>query len=170
MACIKSCPSRNLQKFKFPAKLDKAREQQIISLIFESMVKCPELVRPEIFRSEDLGPLQKEFLLEHFLVLDGFHQAHAGEGFVIDDSAEFLGVLNLADHIQLNLLDTHQENEKSWNKLVKIEAYLGKTLDFAFHPRFGFLTARPRHSGTALNVTLYLHFPAVIHTGNSQSL
>jgi protein arginine kinase len=162
--------SRNLQKYKFPSKLDKAREQQIISLIFESLSNCAELSKPELFRSEDIGPLQKEFLLEHFLIPNGFYQAHAGEGFVIDESAEFLAVLNLHDHIQLNLLDTQQEIEKSWNKLVKIEGHMGKTLDFAFHPRFGFLTADPRRSGTALTLALYLHIPAVIHTGELAEL
>lgn len=162
--------ARNLQKYKFPAKLDKVREQQILSLIFESLNKCSELSKPELFRSEVVSPLQKEFLLEHFLVQDGFHQAHAGEGFVIDETAEFLAVLNLSDHIQLNMLDTQQEIEKLWNKLAKIEGHLSKTLDFAFHPRFGFLTANPRHAGTALNVTLYLHIPAIIHTGELAEL
>lgn len=162
--------SRNLQKYKFPAKLDKPREQQILNLIFESLSKCPELSKPELFRSEEINPLQKEFLFEHFLVTDGFYQAHAGEGFVIDETSEFLGVLNLNDHLQLNLLDTQQEIEKSWNKLAKIEGHLQKTLDFAFHPRFGFLTADPRHSGTALTISLYLHIPAVIHTGELPEL
>jgi protein arginine kinase len=162
--------TRNLQKYKFPSKLDKAREAQVVSLIYESLGKCPELKKPTLYRSEEIGPLQKEFLLEHFLVTNGFHQAHAGEGFVIDETAEFLAVLNLTDHLQLNLLDTQQEIEKSWNKLGKIEGFLGKTLDFAFNPRFGFLTADPRRSGTALTITLYLHIPAVIHTGELAEL
>jgi protein arginine kinase len=162
--------ARNLQKFKYPSKLDKAREQQVISLIYESLSKCPDLLKPELFRSEDLGPLQKEFLLEHYLITDGFHQAHAGEGFVTDASGEFLAVLNLMDHLQLNLIDMQQEIEKSWNRLIKIEGHLGKTLDFAFHPKFGFLTADPRHAGTALTVTLYLHIPAIIHTGELAEL
>ena len=162
--------SRNLQRFKFCSKLDKAREQQIISLIFENLSTSSELKKPELYRSEDIDPLQKEFLLEHFLVQNDFHHAHAGEGFAVDESGEFLGVFNLQDHLQLNLLDTQQEIEKSWNKLVKIEAHLGKTLDFAFHPRFGFLTADPRNCGTALKTTLFLHIPAVIHTGELAEL
>lgn len=162
--------SRNLQKYTFPAKLDKTREAQLLNLIFESLDNCPELDKPELFRSEEVNPIQKEFLYEHFLVADGFYKAHAGEGFVIDSSAEFLGVFNLTDHIQLNILDTNQEIEKSWNKLARIEAHMGKTLDFAFHPRFGFLTADPRASGTALTISLYLHIPAVIHMGELPEL
>lgn len=162
--------SRNLSKFKFPSKLDKTREQQIISLIYERLKNAPGLSKPELFRSEDLNPLQKEFLLEHFLIPNGFHQAHAGEGFVVDENGEFLAVLNLRDHLQLNMLDTQQELEKSWNQLVKLEGYLSKTLDFAFQPRFGFLTADPRQAGTGLAITLYLHIPAVIHTGELAEL
>jgi protein arginine kinase len=162
--------TRNLQKFKFPHKLDKTREHQVLSLIQESLTKCPELQKAELFHSEDINPLQKEFLLEHFLITDGFYQAHSGEGFVIDTSGEFLGVLNITDHLQLNLLDTQQEIEKSWNKLAKIEGHLSKTLDFAFHPRFGFLSSNPRLAGTALIISLYLHIPATIHMGELPEL
>jgi protein arginine kinase len=169
MASILSL-ARNLQKYKFPSKLDKAREQQIVSLIYESLNKCPELLKPQLFHSEEIGPLQKEFLLEHFLVTDDLYKAHSGEGFVIDETGNFLAVLNLNDHMQINLLDTQQDIEKSWNKLVKIEGHTGKTLDFAFLPRFGFLTADPRMTGTAFTITLYLHVPAIIHTGELAEL
>lgn len=162
--------TRNLQKFKFPHKLDKTREVQVLSLIQENLMKSPELDKPQLFRSEEIGPLEKEFLLEHFMVTESFHQAHAGEGFVIEETGEFLGVINVSDHLQLNLLDTQQEIEKSWNKLAKIEGHLSKTLDFAFHPRFGFLSSNPRVAGTALTISLFLHIPAIIHTGELAEL
>ncbi|MFZ0564828.1 MAG: protein arginine kinase [Chlamydiales bacterium] len=162
--------SRNLAKYKFPAKLDSSRGQQIISAIYDELRTCPELSNPQLFRSEEINPVQKEFLLEHFLIGDGFHRAHMGEGFVVDDNGDFLSVINLNDHLQLHLLDTRQEIEKSWNRLVKIEGYLEKKLDFAFNPRFGFLTADPHQAGTGLVVTLYLHIPAVIHTGELPEL
>lgn len=161
---------RNLGKYKYPAKLDKEREQQIVSLIYDSFKDAPQFNGPSLFRSEEMSPLQKEFLLEHFLVLDGFHKAHAGEGFILDENGEFLAVVNLQDHLQLNMIDTQQELEKSWNRLVKIEGHLGKSLDFAFQPRFGFLTADPRHAGTGLVITLFLHIPAVIHMGELSEL
>ncbi|NGX60614.1 MAG: Protein-arginine kinase [Chlamydiae bacterium] len=162
--------SRNLRKFKFPTKLDKEREKQVVSLLFDSLKTAPELENPTLFQSEGIGPLQKDFLLEHFLIRDGIHQAHAGEGFVIDDQANFLGILNLEDHLQLHLLDTQQEIEKCWNKLVKIEGHMGKTLDFAFSSRFGFLTSNPQNVGTGLKISLYLHVPAIIHTGELSEL
>ncbi|MCH9626792.1 MAG: Protein-arginine kinase [Chlamydiales bacterium] len=162
--------SRNLSKFKFPAKLDKTREEQILSLIWEGAKEAPQLIHPTLHRSEEIGPLQKEFLLEHFLILDAFHQGHVGGGFIVDEEANFLGVVNQQDHLQMHFIDTQQEIEKSWNHLVKLEGHLGKSLDFAFTPRFGFLTADPAHSGTGLVVSLFLHIPAVIHTGELSEL
>lgn len=161
---------RNISKFKFPPKLDKERGEQIVSLIYEGLKPCPELKDPLLFRAKEIGPIEKEFLLEHFLVIDQFHMGHAGEGFIIDQTGEFLGVINLQNHLQLQLLDTEQEIEGAWNRLVKIEDHLAKTIDFAFHPKFGFLTSDPARSGTALFITLFLHIPAIIHTGELAEL
>lgn len=156
---------RNLEKFKFPNKLDDIRKQQVISLVKNGLEKCPELKNPQLFRAEETSPLEKEFLLEQYLSTESFHQAHGGEGFVIDDSGEFLAVINLQNHLELELIDTQQELEKTWNRLVKIETFLGNSLDYAYNSRFGFLTVNPLQSGTALLVNLYLHIPAIIHTG-----
>jgi protein arginine kinase len=162
--------NRNISKFKFPTKLDKERQQQVISLIYEGLKKCAELKNPVLFRSEEIGPLEKEFLLEHFLISDGFYQAHGGEGFLIDETGCFLGVINVRNHLQLELLDTEQEIEKTWNRLIKIEECVGKSVDFAFNPRFGFLTSSPSESGTGLSITLFLHIPGIIHSGELPEL
>ncbi len=162
--------SRNLSKFKFPNKLDKDKEQQIITLLYDSLKESPEINHPLLYHSEKMTPLQKEFLLEHFMILDNFYQAHGGEGFVFDDSGEFLAVFNLQDHIQLNMIDMQQDIEKTWNRLARIETYMGRSNDFAYHPRFGFLTSNPRQAGTGLSIALYLHIPAIIQTGELAEL
>ena len=162
--------SRNIAKFQFPAKLDKTRQEQVISLIFEGLKSSQHIKTPSLFPSEQLGPLEKEFLLEHFLNTHDFYKAHAGEGFVIDQTAHFLGVINLQNHLQINVIDTNQEIEKSWNHLIKIEGDLAKRIDFAFNPRFGFLTADPKDCGTGLSIQLFLHIPAIIHSGELAEL
>ncbi|MCP5469568.1 MAG: protein arginine kinase [Chlamydiales bacterium] len=162
--------SRNLSKFKFPSKLDKGRQEQILSLSHDAIKSCPHLNEPKLFRAEGLSILEKEFLLEHFLTSDEFYQAHGNEGFVVDKNSNFLAVVNLRNHLQLRIVDTQQEIEKAWNHLVKIEGHLSKSLDFAFNTQFGFLTANPRNCGTSLNVSLYLHIPATIHMGELPEL
>jgi len=161
---------RNLSNFSFPPKLDLHRQEQVVSLISEGVLNCPELKSPKLFKSKEIGPIEKEFLLEHFLALDGFHQAHGGEGFIIDETGKFLAVVNIGNHLQVELIDTTQEIEKAWGKLIKIENSLGKSVDYAYNSRFGFLTSNPAYSGTGLLIRLILHIPAIIHSGELAEL
>lgn len=162
--------SRNFANFNFPPKLEKAKQEQLISVVFDAMKNSPEVESPIFLKAEEVGPLEKEFLLEHFLAQNGFHHAHGGEAFIIDKTGKFLGVVNILNHLQLQLTDTDQEIEKCWNRLIKIESHIGKSIDYAFNSRFGFLNANPARSGTGLVIALFLHIPAIIHMGDLPEL
>lgn len=155
--------SRNLEKFKFPSTLPSDGRKQIVSVISRELLQSPQLKHPSLLKSEDCSPVDKEFLFEHFLTTQSFYQAHSGEAFVIDESGEFVGILNLPDHLELFLSNTEGELEDALSRLVKIDVDLGKKLSFASSPRFGFLTANPAHCGTGLVVQAFLQLPALIH-------
>lgn len=155
---------RNLEKFNFPAKLAIDKRKQIISLLTRDLLASKQLKQPKLFRAEDMSPTEKELLVEHFLSSQGFHQAYVGEAFVLDETGEFLAVLNLKDHILLEWIDSSEDLEKAWDHLLKIELELTKSVNFAFSSKFGFLTSDPAHSGTGLIVNVFLHLPALIYT------
>lgn len=115
--------------------------------------------------SETLSPLDKEFLFEHFFCADSFQNAGKGQAFVIDPTANFLAQLNIYDHLHLQCIDNQGAWEQSWQVLSKLEGALSTTLDFAYCPKFGYLTADPSRSGTALTASAYLHLPALNRTG-----
>jgi protein arginine kinase len=154
---------RNLEKFKFPAKLSTDKRKQIISLLARDLLASDQLKQPKLFRAEDMPPVEKEFLVEHFLSSQGFHQAYVGEAFVLDTTGEFLAVLNLKDHLLLQWIDPREELETTWDRLVNIELSLNKSVNFAFSSKFGFLTSDPMLCGTGLSVTIFLHLPVLLH-------
>lgn len=164
---------RNIEKFKFPGKLDNDRKKQIMSLICKELLKDSKTtldaihqgINPFLVKAEDIGALEKEFLMEHFLKTDNFNQTSVGEGFILDASGEFLATLNMLDHIHLHLIDCKGELENAWNRLVKIETLLGKGMNYSFIPKFGFLTADPTQCGTGLVVTAYLQLAALVQLG-----
>lgn len=161
---------RNLEKFKFAAKLTMDRQKQIISLIDKELLSIKDVKAPSLIKAEDLVPLEKEYLLEHFLLFHSFQQAHSGEAFIVDESGEFFVGLNLKDHIHLQLIDCGEDLENTWNRLVKIETELGKSINFSFSPKFGFLTADPTECGTGFIASVFLHLPALIHLGGLKEI
>lgn len=155
---------RNVEKFKFPGKLSSDRKNQIINLVSKDLLETEGLINPYLAKGENLSNNEKEFLVEHFLSSQNLTQANIGEGFILDESGEFIISLNMRDHIHLQLIDCKGELESSWGRLVKIETTLGKNLNYSFLSKFGFLTADPTQCGTALIVSVYLQVPGLIHS------
>jgi protein arginine kinase len=115
--------------------------------------------------ADKLSPLDKEFIFEHFLCLESFQNADKGQGFCLDETGHFFAQINLKNHLQLQLIDTSPDLLTAWSQLAKLETEIGKTLDYAFSPMFGYLTSDPTLCGTALQAFLFLHVPALHHTG-----
>lgn len=155
---------RNIDKFKFPGKLEADRRKQVVSLISGHLASNPKLADCHFVKAEDIGFLEKEFLSEHFFSRSSFNQAQAGEGFVVDPKGGFIATLNLQDHIQLEFIDTKGEMEQAWSLLMGIETELGKLINYAYLPKFGFLTADPTLCGTGLLVNAYVQVPGLVHT------
>lgn len=156
---------RNIEKFNFPSKLEEARRKQIVSLVSKTVDEKKLVQGPHLFRAEEMDPLEKEFLVEHFLSSQSFHHAHGGEAFIIDDKGEILIAINVRDHVQIQRIDTEGHLEDTWNSLVKLETDLGQSIHYAFSPKFGFLTADPAQCGTAFYCQVFLQLAGLSSTG-----
>jgi protein arginine kinase len=159
---------RNLAKFNFPSKMDERQAEQILKLLKEQLLKSSFLQAPLCFDAPNVSALDKEFLYEHFLCLENLQNTLAGQGFVIDASGLFFAELNIQNHLQMQLTDRQGSWETVWNRLSQLETEVGTAIDFAFSPKFGYLTAEPSLCGTGLIVQAYLHLPALIHMGQLQ--
>ena len=155
---------RNIEKFKFPTTLDVERKKQIIQLVGKEQLSLEQLVKPTLLKAEELSAFEKEYLMEHFLTMDTFQHTGNGEAFLIDETCETMTIFNNRDHLFFYQIDIKGDLENAWNKLIKIETALGKQFSYAFSPKFGFLTSDPSKCGTALQITIYLQLPALIHS------
>ena len=153
---------RNLENYSFPSKLTPSQSDELIETLKTSFLTVKELTNLALIPAELLSAQEKEFLCEHFLGQEGWQNAGKGQAFVMDSSAKFLALLNLQDHLLLQLIDCKGEWSAAWNTINKIEESLGKHLTYAFSPRFGYLTSDPKKSGIALFVVCYLHLPGLI--------
>jgi protein arginine kinase len=156
---------RNLNKYLFPSKMNESQFQQTFNILQDAALKTLILDKPVCLKAEELSALDKEYLFEHFLCMEGFQNTTTGQGFIVDSTSRFMAMLNIEDHLQLQLVDCKGAWENAWNTLNKTETTLGESLEYAFNPRFGYLASNPALSGTSFTVHVFLHLPALIHTG-----
>jgi protein arginine kinase len=161
---------RNIEKFHFPSKLDSEKKQAISTRLTEALLKIPELQNAKSFLAQELTPLERDYLFEHFLIFEQFHDTQKGQSFVIDGTGSLLCLINIQDHLVFHTVDSHEELEKSLSRLVSLEQSLEKSIPYAFSPHFGYLTSDTGLSGTGLTCSSYLHVPALIFKGELRKI
>lgn len=153
---------RNLKGFPFPSKMEEVHREQTLKLIQTALL--PHLNNPKIVTASTLSPHEKEFIFEHFLLQEGFEKFDEGHALIIDETASFLGLINIEDHLHLHFTASNISLKDLWKRAFDIERSLSKQLDFAFSKRFGYLTSDPSLCGTGLSVQAFLHLPSLIQT------
>lgn len=154
---------RNIEKFKFPIKLDDDRRRQIVALVNKELIGIEKPKTTSFFKAEDLSGLEKEYLVEHFLSNESFHSTGIGEAFMLDETGNLLLTLNMRNHLHFQVIETMGEIEGAWSELTKFETNLGKAMGYSFSQKFGFLTADPAQCGTALQATVFMQLSGLIH-------
>jgi protein arginine kinase len=79
-------------------------------------------------------------------------------------------MVNEEDHLRLQVLRSGLQLEEAWDEITRIDDQLESKLDWAFHPRFGYLTACPTNVGTGIRVSVMLHLPALKLTGEIEKV
>ena len=127
-------------------------------------------------RSEDV--LESEFLqrIEDATSLSDFDappanidKANFGDTNAIP-SHEISLTINEEDHLRLQLLAAGCPLDWMWQKISHIEDRLGDDLNFAYSPKWGYLSASPANVGTAMRVTVLLHLPALATLGRLDAI
>jgi len=79
-------------------------------------------------------------------------------------------MVNEEDHLRIQALRSGLQLEEAWEQINKVDDALEQKLDYAFHPRFGYLTACPTNVGTGIRVSVMLHLPALKLTGEIEKV
>ncbi|MBP7074591.1 MAG: hypothetical protein KBA81_04315 [Rhabdochlamydiaceae bacterium] len=161
---------RNFSLYKFPGKMTPAEMSGSLKTVFETIQKLPSLQPLVLFPAETLTPLDKELLFEHFQCSKGFQEMHEGHGFAFNTERRYLITINESNHLQIHQASQENDLVSAWTSLAAIDDAIGREHPYAFLPRFGFLTADPMLCGTALEARIFLHVPALHHTGKLKDL
>jgi protein arginine kinase len=70
-------------------------------------------------------------------------------------------MVNEEDHLRLQVMRSGMALRDAWHEIDQLDDALELRLSYAFHDRFGYLTACPTNVGTGLRASLMLHLPAL---------
>ncbi len=167
--------ARNLAGLPFVAQATRTDRRHILDLCRARLVGAGLAKQLMWLNLHDAPPIDRAVLAERHLiskqlargVLPGRDAApDEPRGVAISIPDERLSVMvNEEDHLRLQTIRTGLDLRGCFEQIDAADDSIEAGLDYAFHPRFGYLTACPTNVGTGARFSVMLHLPALRMTG-----
>jgi len=157
--------ARNLAGFKFLHRCSKAESTQILDKLKDVIISL-DLGDKVFYLSVDKAPtLDRHFLVERHLISRHHAFGKGPRGVVIAQKESFTAMINEEDHLRIQVLKGGLQLSECAEQINRIDDMIEQKVDYAFSPRYGYLTACPTNLGTGIRVSVMLHLPALKMTG-----
>ena len=162
--------ARNIAGHNFLSKCSRAQrtaiEQKVRGVVLDGEIAAGTFY----VDLADAPDIDRQLLVERHLISKPHANAEGARGVAVGDEESVSIMVNEEDHLRIQVLKSGLQLEEAWEQINKIDDVLEGQLDFAFHPRFGYLTACPTNVGTGIRVSVMLHLPALKLTGEIEKV
>ena len=156
--------ARNVEKVPFPNRASKDVLVEVLRAVEEVIPQLDYFKDATLYRMSDLDNIDKQFLVERHLMSHEHASNTEGKALLISKEEVLSVMINEEDHIRLQVMQSGFNLEETWKIINAIDDKLSKKLRFAFSSNWGYLTACPTNTGTAMRGSVMLHLPALVMT------
>ena len=158
--------ARNLNNYRFPQRMSVEEAEKLTQEVLNVMKNMPSDINYKFFRVNSLTAAERVAYVEQHLISPGLIQKPDHSSFLLRDDEKATIMINEEDHLRIQVLLSGLNFEEGWNMVNKIDDFLEESLDYAYDPRFGYLTACPTNVGTGLRASAMVHLPCLSITGS----
>ena len=162
--------ARNVKGFPFLSKSSRTQRQTLERNVREVILASnlsPQMLYVDL---ESAPQIDRDLLVERHLISKPHAAAEGSRGVAIGENESVSIMVNEEDHLRIQVLRSGLQLEGAFEEINRIDDCLEAQLDFAFHPRFGYLTACPTNVGNGIRVSVMLHLPALKLTGEIEKV
>ena len=154
--------ARNLKEFPFPHQATHKQREEVLACVQRVINGIPSLVGSLYLRLDTMDDLDKQFLVERHLISREHAQGSEPKAVVISDLEIFSIMINEEDHLRMQAVKSGFQLREAYALIENLDSQMEKKMNFAFHPRIGYLTACPTNVGTGMRASVMLHLPALV--------
>ena len=153
--------ARNLAGHHFVASAQRAERVDVL----EAARAClTERIDPKL-RWIDLNGLtatDRMLLVERHLISAQHAKGGEPRALALTVPDERLAVMvNEEDHLRMQVLRSGLAVSDAYEQIERVDDAVEEVVDYAYNPRFGYLTACPTNCGTGIRVSVMLHLPGL---------
>jgi protein arginine kinase len=156
--------ARNLAMRPFPNKARKKDLHEVLTVIQSVMAEIGYFKDSIFLKINELDNVDKQFLIERHLMSHEHAANPEGKALVVSREEVLSVMVNEEDHMRIQVMKSGLDLDETWKIADAIDDALSQKLDFAYSIHWGYLTACPTNTGTAMRGSVMLHLPALVMT------
>ena len=157
--------ARNLASYPFIMRASSSDSADIERTLREAILGIHGAEDLLYVNVELLATLDRQFLVERQLISREHAEGEGARGVAIDPKQQISLMINEEDHLRIQVMHSGLDLWGAWERVNAIDDLIEAKVPFAFHQRLGYLTACPTNVGTGMRVSVMLHLPALVMTG-----
>jgi len=159
--------ARNISKYKFPHMMTDKEANELVQDVSNSVANLNEA---KLLKLKDIDDITLNSLVERHLVSKEFISNINNRAAILNNDCTLSIMVNEEDHLRIQGFSSGSDIKQAYQKAKEAEEKIGETLKYAYHDKFGYLTACPTNVGTGIRVSVMLHLPALTKLGYMSKL
>jgi protein arginine kinase len=156
--------ARNLEAWTFPGKSAKKDLDAVLKAFGEAVNRVSALKGSTLFQMTEIDQVDRQMLVERHLMSHEHASNPEGKGLLVSPEEVVSIMVNEEDHLRIQVMRSGLNLSEAWDIINAIDDALSREITFAFLPSWGFLTACPTNTGTAMRGSVMMHLPALVMT------
>jgi protein arginine kinase len=172
--------ARNMAGVPFVNKASRAQRGDVLHAVKAQVLGTAIAPRVAWYDLHETDSVDRTLLVERHLISQqhargkqstGTGGAEEPRGAAVSVPDERISIMvNEEDHLRLQVIRSGMDLARALAEAEEIDDKLEGGLDYAFSPRFGYLTACPTNVGTGVRLSVMLHLPGLRLTGNIEKV
>ncbi|MBN1870153.1 MAG: protein arginine kinase [Candidatus Omnitrophica bacterium] len=156
--------ARNLVDKPFPNKARKKDLSDILEIVHQTADGIEFFKKSIFLKINELDNVDKQFLIERHLMSHEHASNPEGKALIVSEEEVLSVMINEEDHLRIQVMQSGFNLDETWKIADTIDDALSQKLDYAYSLHWGYLTACPTNTGTAMRGSVMLHLPALVMT------
>ncbi len=154
--------ARNLARAPFPGWAKKSERMRILDEIKPEVDALESMSDAFSTPLNELSAMEKQVLVERHLISREHAAKGMGSAVIINPSQTVSIMINEEDHLRMQAITSGFGLPRTFQMIDEVDTALEAHLEFAFDPRFGYLTACPTNVGTGIRASAMVHLPGLV--------
>ena len=154
--------ARNLAAVPFTHRAREEQLQGVVASVASAAAGAPSFSEAFLLRMNEIGPLDRQLLVERHLVSHELGDGVRPRGILIGPEERLSLMVNEEDHLRLQAMASGFQLAEAWSVADRADDELSQALDFAYSEEIGYLTSCPTNTGTGLRASVLIHLPALV--------